>query len=225
MVSEIEKILESKNFQSAIKDVIYLYDRNYPEKTVIQAVGNRYRLSRQERMILYRGISKKTYRKSINPVEHSCIRQNKIIVDGFNVLITVESYLKGVIVFRGIDNITRDIAGIHSYKSRPEICRKAVSLLIDAFLELGPGFVTIIFDNPVSMSGEIADTMNRKFSESGIEGYAYTDKSPDYLLKNSDQVVCTSDSVIISSSDLVFDLPAFIIEHMLRKKIFSLSVK
>lgn len=222
MHSSLKSIFCRDDFKSAVRDVVYLYDRNYPEKTVIQAVGNRYRLTRQERMILYRGISKLTYNRPLNILKPDLIRDKSLFVDGFNVIITLESYLKGIIVFKGMDDITRDIAGLHSYKSNPDICEKALSLFMLGLIKLKPYHTEVIFDYPVSGSGKMANMVNRCFDSEKIKGRAFTDRSPDYMLKLTDKVVCSSDSAIIKSAQEVFDMPGFIIEGIMNKKIFSI---
>ena len=44
-------------FMNACKDYAYLINRNYPERGTLKLVGDRYRLTRDQRTILYRGIS------------------------------------------------------------------------------------------------------------------------------------------------------------------------
>jgi hypothetical protein len=45
------------SFISACKDYAYFINRCYPERGTLKLVGDRYRLTRDERTILYRGIS------------------------------------------------------------------------------------------------------------------------------------------------------------------------
>lgn len=210
------KILEKKEFNEAIKDIIYLYDRNYSERTVIQAVGNRYKLNREERMILFRGIPKHTYNLHINLLNADEIINKIIFIDGFNVLITIESYLNGIIVFQGIDGITRDIAGLHSKMSKQDIRNKAISALMKSFELLKPKEIEFILDKQVSKSGELSHALNELFKKNNINGKAYTNRSVDQILKTSNNIVCSSDSIIISKISAVFDLPYFIIKNIFK---------
>ena len=44
-------------FKQACRDYYYLIDRNYPERGTLKLIGDRYRLSGDQRTVLYRGIS------------------------------------------------------------------------------------------------------------------------------------------------------------------------
>jgi hypothetical protein len=44
-----------QEFTSACRDYFYLIDKNYPERGSLKIVGDRYRLSGDQRTILYRG--------------------------------------------------------------------------------------------------------------------------------------------------------------------------
>ena len=87
------------NFQRAIEDYRFLKNRRYSDKAALKLVGDRYRLTSNERNCLFRAVI----------ADADCaLRKQKLItldalvnkplgVDWYNVLITVESYLKGYI--------------------------------------------------------------------------------------------------------------------------------
>lgn len=222
MLLSIDEILKKTEFQNAVSDVIYLYDRDYSEKTVIQAVGNRYMLNREERAILYRGISKYTYNKCLNIVSSGSLENKNIIIDGYNVLITLASYLTGDIVFKGIDRITRDIAGTRSAKYLKGQHIRSLEEMFKAFSILKVSEVKILLDKQVSRSGELSSLINSMFLFYNLKGKSCTVRSPDHLLKRTDCVVCSSDSVVIEKALKVFDLPGFIIEKIFTSNILTI---
>jgi len=47
----------SPALKDAVKDYFFLQNKAYPEKASVALVGDRYRLSKEERMVLFRGIT------------------------------------------------------------------------------------------------------------------------------------------------------------------------
>jgi len=219
MDMNIATLFTQDPFIHAVEDLYYLYKRDYPEKTAISAVGNRYRLTRAGRMILFRGISKLTFEKPVNRVAAENIADKPLFVDGFNVLITLESYLKGLPVFQGVDGMTRDIAGIHSSYIHSSHSKQALELLGWAIKELSPAYVTILFDSPISMSGATAKYANTLFARLDIPGIAYTERSPDNVLRRAKGIIATSDTGIIVHNLPVFDLPGYVIDRKFHKQV------
>ena len=93
------KVLHKK-IGLAVQDLLYLLEREYPKKPAIELVGNRYRLSSEERMILFRGVfirstcENRTRKRSRS---HGFTPQC-CVIDCYNVFITIESYLSGRLV-------------------------------------------------------------------------------------------------------------------------------
>ena len=70
-------------------------------------------------------------------------------------------------------------------------------------------------DEPVSHSGRLSIELCKDMVQMGIEGDAYTVKSPDQKLKQeSSDAICTSDGGIIDHyKGRVIDLPRFLLQH------------
>ena len=58
-------------------------------------------------------------------------------IDGYNVLITIESALPGAFIFRGRDTCDRDLASLHGTYRRVEETRPALTLIGEVLEELG----------------------------------------------------------------------------------------
>ena len=123
-------------FQNAIEDLVFLLDRQYPKKSAIELVGNRYQLDSDERMVLYRGVfdtegMKERLRKRVEtPVT------GRVLIDGYNVLITIESYLKGKLVFRSLDTFVRDVSGMYGNHAFSDFTRRSIELIVQ-FMKQG----------------------------------------------------------------------------------------
>jgi len=81
----------------AVTDVRYLLDRGYPVKGAITFVCNHYRLDIKWRYVFTRVVFDKDTIKSRRKKTVKCedLKGEVVLVDGYNVLIGVESALKG----------------------------------------------------------------------------------------------------------------------------------
>jgi len=227
----------NKNFKESINDLIWLLDRGYPKNNSIELVGNRYRLNSEERKILYRGVfdTKSVIDRRIKRINPYYFRVNSITIDGYNVFITLESYLSGRLVFRATDGYVRDISGVYGNYTFSNLTKKCVDLIIDLIKSLEKiyfskidGFVYL--DSPVSKSGELASYLRNITEEEGIRLSAKVVKSSDYEIKckgmdkkSLNHCISTSDTVIIDRVDKVLDIPDCIIRNVFKKEILDLG--
>src|SRR3989304_3785453 len=92
--------MSGKNKERVIggsRDYLYLKRRLYSTRSILEIVGNHYQLNTEERNVLYRGFFTKSEiknRKNKILVEKQ-VRGKILKVDGYNQLITIESYRKG----------------------------------------------------------------------------------------------------------------------------------
>jgi hypothetical protein len=204
----------SEHFPKAVSDYLYLQERNYPQKTSIKLVGDRYQLSGIERSMLYRGVVTSGQKR---------LRQNKKLdqlpdkpvlhIDGYNVIRTIGSYLLGKVVYISMDGFIRDASEMHRSTLKKQVLDRSLLLLMDFLKDVKPVGITIYFDEPVSKSGELVSGINILLRKNRLNGKAITAQSPDYYLKQTDSgIVCTADSAIIDHCKTrVFDLPGEIL--------------
>jgi hypothetical protein len=205
------------SFKEAIEDYRYLRNRHYPPRALLKLVGDRYRLTRVQRNCLFRGVI----------TDEVCgIRKNKLAgyeaikaccigIDWYNVLITVESYLKGYPVFVSDDGMVRDASGIHGNYRTTKITDRAIAEIFSVLSELTPGRIDLFIDSPVSysgqMAGELREGMNQHFH---IPFSIEVVPSADFPLKNYDGIVISSDSIILDHATIIFDLARYVLsEH------------
>ncbi|MEM6698016.1 MAG: DUF434 domain-containing protein, partial [Bacteroidota bacterium] len=142
-------------FKEAADDLCFLLTRGYGKSSSLQIVGNRYRLNKRQRDALQRICSSEqeiAQRKStaINP---STLSNATVEIDGFNLLILLESALSGAYVFKGRDGTIRDISSVHGTYKRVQQTETAMKLIGDTLKELSVLHVKWYLDRPVSNSG------------------------------------------------------------------------
>ncbi|HEX3034518.1 MAG TPA: DUF434 domain-containing protein [Thermodesulfobacteriota bacterium] len=210
----IEKVI------SASRDYLYLKRRKYSTRSILEIVGNHYQLNTEERNVLYRGFFIKSEIKSrVNKVLNEKQIKEKILkVDGYNQIITIESYRKGNFVFVAKDGIVRDSASVHRSYKLSAVTEEILNKLFRNLPSLDLKRVEFYFDRPVSFSGRLCEMINELVVEYGIDGRAETADSPDYVLKNA-ELVATSDSIIMAKAETVFDLAGWFLKREWKAKL------
>ena len=85
--------IKKDKLQEAAYDLRFLLNRGYRKKGALQFVANKYVLNKNERNYLARSIfsNLKSWEQREKIVDISKIKDQFLLVDGYNVLITVES--------------------------------------------------------------------------------------------------------------------------------------
>lgn len=203
------------NFKKAVRDYRLLRNLLYPAKAALQLVGDRYRLTAFERNCLLRGVAEKTTGKNRlgKKLKARMIRGKALGIDWFNILITVESYLKGACLFLSDDGVVRDASQIHGSYRPSRVTDHAISLVIKTLFSLRPRHIDVFIDSPISHSKKMRDELYALLS-AGTCPFSLSLAllaSADYPLKSYPDIVATSDSVVIDSCRKFIDLAAEIL--------------
>ena len=204
----------SGKLQNVVHDLRYLLGRGYPRESAVNFVANHYRLPLDERHLLARCVFSKVEAAELNrkAVRASAVRGKRLGIDGYNVLITLESIMTGKRVVRCDDGYIRDLRAIFGkYRATPAT-NKALSALIQTLTKAGPKTVTVFFDKQVSRSGELAAEVRRQLKLAGLKGDASAVGGVDMKLRAFD-VVASSDRAVIGWGRMVWDIPAELVER------------
>jgi len=213
-----DRLFGTENMQlkikEAVKDLSYLLGRGFAEKSALQLVGNRYRLNvRQQRAVQGMSVGKTPLKNRLQrqvPVE--AIQQQELILDGFNVLILLESALSGAYLFKGLDGCYRDLSSVHgTYK---KVTQTEVAIhLVASFLEKNNiKKATWVFDKPVSNSGRLKTLLEEIASAKNYNWEIILDNNPDKLLAESKSIAVSSDAWILNNAQRWFNLVGHLIE-------------
>ncbi len=203
--------------RDCVSDYCWLLSKGYPSKAALKLCGDRYRLSARqlaavERSSCSQGEAEARRRKC---VPSDSVRGEEILVDGFNMLITVEAALSGGVLLRCRDGTIRDIASIHGTYRCVEETRRALELVFSELMDCGASHARILLDSPVSNSGRLKSFINGQFA--GISGFfdVRLEANPDKLLAASDNIVASSDSWILDRCRRWLNLTERILERTL----------
>ena len=206
-----------KDIQKAARDFRFLLNRGYPRKAALELVGNRYGLTSDERHLLHRGVfsdSDSESRRKKKAFLGDVLNQD-LVIDGHNVLITIEAGISGRPLILGDDGFIRDISGVSGNFKKTETTEKAIQFIIRAIKKMRPSQALFLLDAPISKSGELAEAVRNYLKKEDISGDAMALRVPERILIGFPGVVATSDTAIINRSKKVLDLAG----HVLRKSI------
>jgi hypothetical protein len=203
----------SPEVKAAIIDLRYLLNRGYSRETALNFVSNHYRFSLAARHLLARCVfsAEESTFNSAKKFQKSRVKGKKLGVDGYNVLITVESILGGRTVAKCDDGFIRDVSAVFGkYKFSP-LTTTAIDLIVDNVLRAKPAEVFFLFDKQVSRSGELAGKIRDKLNALSLRGDARTVPEVDLELRKF-EVVASSDRAVIRMAEAVWDIPAEILK-------------
>ncbi len=216
----VYEFLKSKNLQEASEDFRYLLNRAYSRKAALELVGNRYQLTSDQRHLLHRGVfsdvdSASREKKKI-PLRQ--IRGEDLVIDGYNVLITIEAGLSGRPLVLGDDGFLRDISGLSRNFTKTGKTEAALQLLLKMLKKVGPHHTLFLFDSPMSRSGELAQEVRDRMKKVNLPGDALAVRVPEKILIGFPGRVATSDTAIIDRSQKVVDLAGSILNQRIKLK-------
>ena len=209
-------MLADETLRAAILDYRHLLDRGYPVQATIKLVGDRYRLDRSARMILFRGVlDAKTSEMIAARLVSGLPRKASLCVDGYNVLFTLANYRSGHPLFVGTDGLLRDAGGAHGRFASASSFGEALQAFIDYLPSLDPQRVVCYLDAPVSTSHDHAAAMRQDCGRVGVVVDVRVVQSADpCVIAFEGDAVATSDSVIaLASRSPVYDLARDVLER------------
>jgi len=208
---------ELERLRRGAADLRYLLERGYAQPGALKLVGDRFQFLGRQRQALYRSVfapseSEKIRSSRVEPEE---VSGRPLLIDGHNVLITIETALAGGLLIRCDDGFLRDIAEKHGSYRRSEHTERAIALLREALGVLEPSTVSLFLDRPIPFSGLLARRLREAVGERAVVSVA---PSADGAIKeeereSEDAVVATSDSALLRSCSRTFDLPSFVVER------------
>ncbi len=203
----------NEEIKSAVHDLRYLLNRGYPRDSAVEFVSDHYLLELERRHLLTRCVFSK---EEIRDHRSRLLNRNEVDgkevgVDGYNVLITVESILNGEKVIRCDDGFIRDLQAIFGKYEMSDSTEPALTEILRIMKDLDPEKVVMFFDEQVSRSGELAGLTRRKLEDIGLEGDAKTAKGTDAKVWKY-EISASSDRVVIERSEKMLDIPAEVLD-------------
>ncbi|MDR2238682.1 MAG: DUF434 domain-containing protein [Chryseobacterium sp.] len=197
----------------AVQDMQYLLSRGYAEKASSELAGNRYRLKTRQ-IQAFRGASaseEQIRNRKLKQLQEAELKDKIVYLDGFNVVILLESLLSGAYLFEGTDGCFRDLSGVHGTYKRVSQTQKALELIAGFFRKAEVRKLIWIFDKPVSNSGRIKQMVLDFAVENKMNWEADLQFNPDQFLVDNAEISVSSDAWILDHCKAWFNLIGYLI--------------
>ena len=188
--------------RTAVGDLSWLLSRGYASISAVKVVGDRYSLNARQRIAVMRCScgDAACEARSARCASSEALAGRVALIDGYNLLITIEAALGGGVVLIGRDGCYRDMASMHgTYRSVDETI-PALMLIGNRLNELQVARTLWYLDSPVSNSGRLKGVMADVAEKQGWDWQIELVHNPDAVLlksKPDDGVVISADSAIL----------------------------
>ena len=207
--------MSTYDFAEACATYRLLRERGYPEKATLKLVGDRHRLSRVQRNCLFRGVivEEIAARRKVKLVALQAASGQLVALDWYNVLITVESYLKGETLFLADDGVVRDASATHGSYRTGALTPRALQEIMAMITRLSPSRVEAYLDLPIAFSARMAEELRVRLAGLPCAAEVTLAPSADFPLKASAGIVASSDSAVLDGCVRAIDLARAVLEE------------
>lgn len=199
--------------RAAVADMSWLLSRGYAVPSSLKLVGDRHGLTQRQRVAVMRAscsdrqMADRLARRA--PVD--ALPGRTILIDGYNLLTTVEAALSGGVILACRDACYRDMASVHGTWRKVEETPSALELIGNALREASVGECVWLLDSPVSNSGRLRALLAESASANRWNWRVELVMNPDAILKTAADVVITTDSAVLDECRAWIDLARHIV--------------
>lgn len=200
----------------AASEVKFLLDRGYDTKAATTFVGNHHLLSNRQRLAIARAISpsaKVQLRKEKELTDADMTGQT-LYIDGFNVIIALETAFSGSVLIKCMDGSIRDLAGLRGSYKLIDKTDLAIQAIIRAFEELKIAKIVFYLDKPVSNSGRLKAAILEAMANKPFEVEAILEDAVDNILKTK-PLIASGDAIILNECNKWYNLVDYVIKKEL----------
>jgi len=201
----------------AVAHFSWLLTEGYADKSALKLVGDHFQLNLRQRMAVMRCACSEDARARRREHEQAAadLAGRPILIDGYNVLTTVEAALAGGFLVLGRDGCYRDLASMHGSFRKVAETAPAVELVGRQLQRLRVGSCAWYLDRPVSNSGRLKSLIVETAQRHGWPWQVQLVDNPDPVLADSPEIVASADSVILDRCQRWFNLARCVVDTML----------
>ena len=200
--------------RSAQEEMQWLLDRGYPMKSAVQFVGGHHQLTARQRSALQRATDRKD--RCCNRLQRllplNDLQNGLLLIDGFNLIITLETALSGSLIVLGADGVLRDLAGLRGTYRVIEQTGQAIRLIGALLHEYRVPQVRFYLDAPVSNSGKLRQAILSQACSWPCRTEVELVPDADRSLSGCARIV-SSDSLLLDQCQSWFNLAAELVRQ------------
>lgn len=209
----------------AVTDLSWLLTRGYAQPSSVKIVGDRYELDARQRSAVTRAAcaDDDLVNRLRKQADGAKLVGQTLLLDGYNVLTTIETALGGGVIFRGRDGCIRDIAGLHGTWRRVAETMPAIEQIGTLLTQLQVSRARWLLDRPVSNSARLAGILRDLAKQRGWQWEVDVVAQPDKMLVESDQFIATADSAVLDRTRRWFNLVDKVVGRMIAANILDVN--
>ncbi len=198
----------------AVRDLSWLLGRGYARDPALRLVGERHQLSERQRLATLRCACSDSalegrFARRMSLAE---CRGLAVGIDGFNLLIIIETALSGGLVLRGRDGCLRDLATVWGSYRVIEETVPAIAAIRDVLEELDPARIHWFLDRQVSNSGRLKTLVARELQPGNRWCIELVDRA-DSVLASFQGPVVSGDAEILDRCASWVDVAGVVLER------------
>ena len=201
--------------RSAVGELSWLLSRGYATPSALKLVGDRYSLTDRQRTAAMRCACSDEARQSrlSRECDVSALAARTVLIDGYNLLTSIEAALSGGVILIARDTCWRDMSSMHGNYHKVQETQPALELAGEEIEQLYAGPCVWYLDAPVSNSGRLAKVMRETASRRNWDWSVEIVPSPDAVLAKSNEMIVTADSVVLDRCGPWVNLARWIIQR------------
>lgn len=194
--------------REAVTHFSWLWSHSYADKSALKLVGDHFQLTQRQRIAVMRSAcaDEALQSRQARRVSRDNVNGRLLLIDGYNILTTVEAGLAGGVLLLGRDGCYRDMASMHGSFRKVKETAPAVSLLGEVLADLKVSRCAWYLDSPVSNSGRLKMVIQQIAAEQGWDWQVELVPNPDAILSGSEGIVVSADSIILNRCKCWFNL-------------------
>jgi hypothetical protein len=187
------------DLRCAVADVCWLLDRGYGISSGTELAGDRYHLTRRQRIAVARCSCSTAARerRQVHCVLPTQLLGQELWLDGFNVLTAIETALGRGVILLGRDGCCRDVAGVYAHYHTVQETIPALQALGLMATAWGVATCRWWLDSPVSNCGRLKEIILEVAAEARWRWQVELVTNPDRVLSGATQIVSSSDHAIL----------------------------
>lgn len=194
-------------------DLCWLLDHGYGLGSATELVGDRYHLTRRQRIAIARcacsGEAKA--RRQGHCVAPPQLQGQELWIDGLNVLTAFEAALGGGVILIGRDGCCRDVAGLYSRYQKVAETIPALRALGRFAAQWAVAKCQWWLDSPVPNSGRLKQIILEVGAQAGWPWQVALVPNPDRILSATAHIVSTSDHAVLDRCQRWLNLARLVI--------------
>ncbi len=203
--------------QKAVYELCWLFNRGYARHSAITLVGDHHQLGQRQRIAIGRAACSDDRKNARNGkcLKLLEIKNRHIIIDGFNLIITLEAAIAGAVLLQCHDGCIRDLASVHGTYRQVLETESIIEMIGRTLAVFEPASVHWLFDRPVSNSGRLTQLVRTTAESHDWNWRADLHDNPDRAISASDKIAITSDSVILDAVEYWLNLTTYMLDQYL----------